>query len=178
MDPNLKTLWSHFALVKEKLFRNSTSYLFRSGVHFSCYNIKQGNQQPHIKYIMKLSKLKHLQRYMTTFELGYINFECLSQSQKLYTTFTSKIEEVFETLETSDIDIKSPHSMIEPIVNHNFLNTFQHHNGKNQHQQTHNNTSKRYQPRSYKRPRTSSIPYLKDCIRCGINNKCVRELLM
>ena len=54
---------------------------------------------------MKLSKLKHLQRYMTPFELDYRNFELLPQSHQLSTTFTSTIEEVFETLETEDIDI-------------------------------------------------------------------------
>ena len=30
------------------------------------------------KYIMELSKLKHLQRYMNYYELDYIKFECMS----------------------------------------------------------------------------------------------------
>ena len=70
--------------------------------------------------------------------------------------------------------------MIEPIVNRSFGNTLQHHNGTNQHQHTHKNTSQQhqhrrnsqqYQPISFERPRTSSIPYLKeDCIICGLNN--------
>ena len=40
------------------------------------------------------------------------------------------MEQVFETIETSDIDMKniSP-SMIEPIVNRNVGNTFNHKNG-------------------------------------------------
>ena len=84
-------------------------------------------------------------------------------------------------------------AIIKTIVNINFGNTFQHHNGPNQRQHTHKNnsqqhqhintsqqyqhrnTSQRCQHRYFQRPRTSSIPYLKeDCILCGINNKFVR----
>ena len=64
--------------------------------------------------------------------------------------------------------------MIEPIINQNFGNIFQHHNGLNKCQHIHKNTSQQYQqkntsqhyqPRSHQRPRTSSIPYLKeDCL--------------
>ena len=82
----------------------------------------------------------------------------------------------------------SSYLMIELILNRNFGNTFQYKNGPNQHQPTHKNTSQqhqhrntsqRYQPRSFQRPRTSSIPYLKeDCIGCGLNNKGVRCFLI
>ena len=50
------------------------------------------------KYVMERSKLKHLQQYMTTFELNYGIFERLSQSGQLSTTLTPTIEEVFETI--------------------------------------------------------------------------------
>ena len=76
--------------------------------------------------------MKHLQRYITPIELDYRKFERLQQSHKISNVFTSTIEENFETLETSDIDITSSHSMIEPIFSHNFSNTFQHQNGPNQ----------------------------------------------
>ena len=83
------------------------------------------------KYIMKLSKLKHIQRYTTPYELDYRKFECLPQIYQLSTTCTSTIEEVFETLETAYIDMASSHSMIEPIINWNLGNIFQHQNGPN-----------------------------------------------
>ena len=64
--------------------------------------------------------------------------------------------------------------MIEPIVNQNFGNTFQHQNGPNQRQYIqkntsqqyqHKNTSQQYQLISYQISRTSSVTYLKeDCI--------------
>ena len=63
---------------------------------------------------------------MTPFELDYIKFERLPQIHQLSTTFTSTIEEVFETLDTAYINMISLNSMIEPIVNHIFGNTFQH----------------------------------------------------
>ena len=53
--------------------------------------------------------MKHLQQYMTTFKLDYRKFERLPQSHKLSTTFTSTIEEVFETLEKADIDTTTSH---------------------------------------------------------------------
>ena len=74
---------------------------------------------------------------MTPFELYYRNFERLPQSQQLSTTSTPTIEEVFEILETADIDMASSHSMNENFVNRNFRNKFQHQNGKNQRQHTH-----------------------------------------
>ena len=96
------------------------------------------------KYIMELSKLKNIQRYMTPFELCYRKFECIPKIHQLSTTFTPTPEEVFETLYTAYIGIKSSHSIIEPIVNRNFWNTFQRQNGPNQHQHTQKNTSQRY----------------------------------
>ena len=74
---------------------------------------------------MELSKLKHLQQYMTLFDLYYRKFEHLPQRHQLSTTFQFKIEEVFETIEIEDVDIKTDHSMIEPIVNRNFGNTLE-----------------------------------------------------
>ena len=93
------------------------------------------------KYILELSKLKQLQQYMNTFELDYNVFERLPQINQLYNAFTYGIEEVSETLFTADIDMTTSHSMIEPIVNRNFGNTFQHQNGINQRQQTHKKNS-------------------------------------
>ena len=114
------------------------------------------------KYIMKLSKLKHIQRYMTTFELYCINFECLPKIQQLSTIFNSTIEELFETLETVFVDMSTAHSIVEPIFGRDFGNTFQHQNGPNKCQRIHKNTIQQYQPISYQRPSTSSIPYLKE----------------
>ena len=86
---------------------------------------------------------------------------------------------VFETLETADIDISTAHSVIEPIANRNFGNTFHHQNGPNQRQHIHKNTSQQCQSRSYQIPSTSSITYPKeDCIGFGLNNKVLRELLI
>ena len=42
---------------------------------------------------------------MNHFELDHRNIECLPKIHQLSTTFTPKIEEVFETLETADIDM-------------------------------------------------------------------------
>ena len=39
------------------------------------------------KYIMELSKLKHLQRYMNYFEMDYIKFERKPQIHQLYIDF-------------------------------------------------------------------------------------------
>ena len=55
------------------------------------------------KYIMELSTLKHLQRYMNPFELDYRNLKRSPQIHQLSTTFTSTIEEVVETLDKADI---------------------------------------------------------------------------
>ena len=116
---------------------------------------------------------------MTTFELDYIKSESLPQRHQLSTIFNSTIEEVFETLEAEDVDMSTVHYMIETIVNRDFGNQFQHHNGPNQRQQIHKSTSRQYLPIYYQKPRTSSIPHLKKyCLGCGINNKGTRDLLM
>ena len=57
------------------------------------------------KYIMELSKLKHLQFHITNFELEYIKFKWVPKIYQISTTFQSTIEEVFETLETAYVDI-------------------------------------------------------------------------
>ena len=44
------------------------------------------------KYIMEMSKLKHVQRYVTTFELDYRKFEHLPQIQQLSTIFTPQLK--------------------------------------------------------------------------------------
>ena len=101
------------------------------------------------------------------------------------------MELIFETLETSDIDMNPYQSIIEPIVNRYFGNTFHHKNGPNkrhhnnknasqkyqhsttkeqyQHRNTgqqhqHINTSQQYQPKSSQRHITSSIPYMKEIV--------------
>ena len=61
--------------------------------------------------------MKHIQLYITTFELEYRNVEQLSHRQQPPTTSQSTIVEVFETLETAYVDISTAHSMIEPIEN-------------------------------------------------------------
>ena len=58
-------------------------------------------------------------------------FEYKTQRNQLFIKLTPKMEEIFETLETADIDMNTPHSIIEPIVNRNFGYIFQHHNGPN-----------------------------------------------
>ena len=141
-----------------------------------------------LKYIMEMSKLKHLHRYMDSFEIYFKRFERQLQSNQLSIIFNTSIELIFETLETADIDMNLSHSIIEPIVNKNFLNTFHHQNGPNQLQHTnknyiqkyqhittrqqyqhintvqqnqHRNPSQKYHSRSFQRHRTSSIPYPK-----------------
>ena len=74
---------------------------------------------------------------MTTFELDYIKFKRLPQINQLFTIFQSTIEEVFETIEKSDLDMSASNSMIEPIVNQKFGNTFHHHNETNKRQHIH-----------------------------------------
>ena len=58
---------------------------------------------------MELSNLKNLERYMTSFELNFRIFELQSQSNQLFIIFTPKIELIFETLETAEIDMNPPH---------------------------------------------------------------------
>ena len=116
---------------------------------------------------------------MNPFELYYRMFEPHTQRQQLSLTFTPKIEEIFETLETADIYTTPSHSIIETIFNRNFGNRFQHQNVPNhcqhncktiiqqhQHRNTsqhdqHRNTNQQYQDRSFQIPSTSSISFLK-----------------
>ena len=101
-----------------------------------------------------MSKLKHSQRYMNTFELDCIKFEILTKRHQLSTIFQSTIEEVFETLEKENLDLSTSHSIIEPIVNQDYGNTFHHQNGPNHLQPIHKNTSRQYQSITYQIPRT------------------------
>ena len=64
-----------------------------------------GQKKTTCKYIMELSKFKHLQCYMTKFEPDYRKFKQLPQRHQLTTTFQFTIEEAFETLEITDIDM-------------------------------------------------------------------------
>ena len=61
---------------------------------------------------MELSKMKHLQSYMTSFELDFIRFERHTQSDQLAIIFTPSMEVIFENLQTSYIEINASHSMI------------------------------------------------------------------
>ena len=151
---------------------------------------------------MKLSKFKHLQCYMTSFDIEFRRFDRQPQSNQLSIIFIASMEVIFETIGTAYIYMNPSHLTIKLIVNRNFGNTFHHHNGFNKSQHTnkhtsqkyqHSNTrqqyqhrktgqhhhnrhrSQQYQPKSLQRSRTSSIPYLKEnYIVCGLNNKYVR----
>ena len=48
---------------------------------------------------MELSKLKNLQRYMTSFELDFRRFESKPQRNQLYIILTPSMEVILETLE-------------------------------------------------------------------------------
>ena len=48
---------------------------------------------------MDLSNMKHLQQYMTSFELEFRSFEHHPQSNQLSIIFTPKMEEIIETIE-------------------------------------------------------------------------------
>ena len=48
------------------------------------------------KYIVELSKLKHIKWYMTSFELDYRKFERLTQRHQISTTFTSPLNKYFK----------------------------------------------------------------------------------
>ena len=62
-----------------------------------------------VKYIMELSKLKNIQQYTTSFELEFRRFECQPKRNQRSIIFTPKIEEIFETVETADIDMNPSH---------------------------------------------------------------------
>ena len=83
---------------------------------------------------MAISKLKQLQRYLTSFEIYYRKFERKPQRHQLSIEFDVTMEQVFETLEIADIDMTNTSSptMVETIFNRNFVNTFHHQNGTNQ----------------------------------------------
>ena len=93
------------------------------------------------KYIRELSKFKHIQRYMTAFDLDFRMCGRLPQRHRLFTILHSTIEAIFENIEESDVDILTALSIIEPIFNHNIGNTFHRHNGPNQRQHIYKNTS-------------------------------------
>ena len=73
------------------------SLQIRSELDLLQYQIEQINNLTG-KYIMELSTLKHLQGYITSFELYYRNFEHLPQIKQLSITLTPTIEGVLETL--------------------------------------------------------------------------------
>ena len=79
---------------------------------------------------MELSKLKPLQQYPTPFEQYYRNFKHIPQRHRLSTIFNSTLKELYETLETEDVDMSTAHSMIEPIFNCNYEDDFHHQNRK------------------------------------------------
>ena len=62
------------------------------------------------------------------------------------TKFHFTIEEVFETLDTADVEMSAAHFMIEPIVNRNICNTFHQHNRPDQPQQLHKTTGQQFKP--------------------------------
>ena len=78
---------------------------------------------------------------MTDFELEYRKFEWLPQRHQIFTTFHFINEEVFETLETANVGISKAHSVIFPIFDRNFVNTFHLQNGPHQRQRILKNTS-------------------------------------
>ena len=61
------------------------------------------------------------------------------------------MEQVFETLETADIDMLTTihPTMVDTIVNRNFGTTFYHPNGQNQRYHTHKYTGYHHQPIKY-----------------------------
>ena len=84
---------------------------------------------------------------MTKFELEYRKFKLDPHIHQLSTIFQFTIEEVLETLEVADLDMKTTHysTMIEPIFNRNFGNEFHKHNGTKHHQNLHKNTGNQNQ---------------------------------
>ena len=57
------------------------------------------------KYIMEMSKLKHIQRYMTSFEIPFKLFEWQPQIDQLKHTFIHSIELIFKHMDIVDIDM-------------------------------------------------------------------------
>ena len=160
--PNLKNFLSPLSLVNGKLSHNCTLEIFRPEVIFLLNDETVQVNNLTGKYITELSILKHLQWYITNFELHYSQFECNPQIHQLSTKFHHTIESVFEALETSCVDISTAHSMIDPIFKINFDNIFHRQNRSNQRQRVHKPTCQQYQSRYFQRSRTSSITYLKE----------------
>ena len=79
---------------------------------------------------------------MTLFQQEYRKFERKPQRHKLNNKFSFTMEEVFEGLETVDVDMITTRSskIIESILNRNFGNYFHRHNGPNQRQYVHKHT--------------------------------------
>ena len=73
------------------------------------------------------------------------------------------MEEVFVTLGTEDVDMKTKRylTMIEPNVNRNFVNIFHRHNFPNKRQHLHKPTGQKYQSRPLQISKNFSPPYLK-----------------
>ena len=91
------------------------------------------------------------------------------------------MEEVFEGLETVDVDMITTRfsKIIESILNRNFGNYFHRHNGPNQRQYVHKHTGQWYRYRPFQISKNLLPPYLKKkCIRCGLVTKEVKELLI
>ena len=67
---------------------------------------------------------------MTYFEMDYRKCQPKPQRHQLSIDFEITAEQVFETLEIADINIKTTGSpkMVEPIVNSNVGNNFHHQN--------------------------------------------------
>ena len=74
---------------------------------------------------------------MTNFEPDYRKFELPPQRHQISTICNCTIEEVCETLETEDVEMSTYHSIIETIINRNFVNKFHHQNGPNKRQHIH-----------------------------------------
>ena len=100
---------------------------------------------------MEISNLKHLQRYMTIFELDYRKFECDPQRHHLYTTFIFASEELFETLEIDFLGMTTAYfpTIVKPIVSRKFGNNFYHQNVPNQSQHYRKHRGQKYQYRRF-----------------------------
>ena len=91
------------------------------------------------------------------------------------------MEKVFETIETSDFDMKTTSSSnrIEPIFNRNFGNALHNHNRSNQIQHGHKHKFQQYQSRPFQISKTLLPTYLKEkYFGCGFDNSEVIELLI
>ena len=111
---------------------------------------------------------------MTNCKIEYENLEQNLQRQELSSIFLLLNEELFENLETTNVDISTANFIIEHFSNKKVGNTCHYQNGPNQRQHIHKTTARQYQSRYFHRPTHSSITYLKEYFRGrGINNKVV-----